>query len=556
MIQELHSPETPVRSPRPTPDYQDPPIYEPTPLVWRFFIFAAVVFLVCLTYSLGASIGPRSQALYGAVAIFGAVAMFSTNLNAVNWRTIFWGIVLQVVVAAFVTFPLYLPDWTGVPYGYQPGHALFSTVGTMFHGFADYAGQAGEFVFGSLATRQNPIFVITVVPTIVFVSSFFALVHYLGILPFLVRHISRFMSYCMGTSGAETLSSVANVFMGQAEAPLIVKPYIARMTQSELLALMVGGMATISGALMVAYVTQFKANAVDLLTTSLMAAPASLYLAKLMYPETENPETLGVIKTVPDKVHRNALDALTAGASDGMALAINVIAMLIAFIAVIAMVDALLKMIPFRADGLREWLGDAPHNWDLAKRYCITFFVYFLAVLSIRYPFRWGMRRLGQDHYLEAWKRAPWQIWIVPIVLGYLLFMGLTDLAMRQADGEISLQVIFSKLFHPLAMMMGVSREDAAEAANLLGLKLVGNEFLAFQEMAKNTTLSDRSRLLMNFALTGFANFASVGITIGGISAMAPQRRPELARLGIRALYVGFLTTILNAAIVGIFRAV
>jgi CNT family concentrative nucleoside transporter len=545
-----------------------PRSFEPTPLAWRLWIGTTVAFLVFMIYTVGRGIGnsPRFQAIYGAMAIIGTVALFSRNLNAVNWRTIAWGILLQVFIGAFVTFELYLPSETGVPQGYQPGHELFKGVSEMFRAFAVHSARGAEFIFNDLANKELPIyknqsvpFFIAVIPTLIVVAAFFTLMFYFGIVQFIVKHIARGMSYMMGTSGAETLSAVSNVFMGQTEAPLIVKPYIAGMTRSELLSLMVGGMATVSGAIMVVYVTQFNRDAVDLLFTSLMAAPCGLYLSKLMLPETETPETLGVVKSMPDKEHRNALDAIAGGASDGLYQGLNICGMLIAFLALTYIADGLLKMIPYNVDGLRGWLGDGYEisRLELMKRYVITLFVYFCACMMLRYPVRWILRKLGQEKAWETWKKAPLKLWVVFALLGYLLFLGLTDLIMRRPVGELSLQVIFSKLFHPLALMMGTSWEDAGKVAHLLGTKLVFTEFLAFQELNRMAAdLQPRSEILSNFALTGFANFASVGIQIAGISAMAPSRRPDLAKLGIMALFIGFLTTVLNAAIIGIFKSV
>jgi concentrative nucleoside transporter, CNT family len=284
----------------------------------------------------------------------------------------------------------------------------------------------------------------------------------------------------MGTSGAETLSVTANVFLGQTEAPLIVKPFIPRMTRSELLALMIGGMAHISGALMAVYIGM-GASAVAILATSVMAAPASLYIAKILVPETERPETLGDVKPSSEKEHANVIDAAAAGASQGMQLAINIAAMLIAFIAFIAM-----------------------FNFILGK-------------------------------------------------IGPQINMP-----------ELSLEWIFSKVFAPVAFLCGVTPDDCPRFGELLGKKLVLNEFVAFKDLADNNVVMEngefagvkgmemRTYRLACFALTGFANFASIGIQLGGIGAMAPNRRSDLARLGLRALLGGFLATLINASIAGI----
>ncbi len=270
------------------------------------------------------------------------------------------------------------------------------------------------------------------------------------------------MQSAMRTSGAETLSAAANVFMGQTEAPIIVKPYVPAMTQSELLAMMVGGMATISGGVMAVYIS-LGADPVAILTTSVMAAPCGLYLSKILYPEVEEPATRGDVKIAVEQTHTNVIDAASAGASDGTMLAINVAAMLIAFMAFIAMIDYLLAL----------------------------------------------------------------------------------------ANPSLSLSRIFGWLFSPVAVLMGVPSNEVGMIGDLLGTKLVANEFVAYVKLTGEyrDALSPRSYTLATYALTGFANFASIGIQLGGIGGMAPSRRGDLARLGSRALLAGFIATLINAAI-------
>jgi CNT family concentrative nucleoside transporter len=294
------------------------------------------------------------------------------------------------------------------------------------------------------------------------------LYHY-GVLQQIVRLMARVMVHLMGTSGAETLSVSANVFMGQTEAPLIVKPYVPRMTNSELFALMVSGFAHISGGMMVVYIN-YGADPVAVLTTCIMACPGSLYLSKLFMPELGMPVTAGTLQTQEEKSpHVNGIDAATTGTTDGLRLALNVAAMLIVFIAFVAMFDAI--------------LGAAVKDLSLAK--------------------------------------------------------------------------LFGWIFSPAAFLMGVEPNDVPHVASLLGAKLSINEHYAYLVMkgwkATPDFMTERSYKLAAFALTGFANFASVGIQIGGIGAIAPSRRHDLARLGLRALFVGFVATLLNAAIAGVF---
>jgi CNT family concentrative nucleoside transporter len=316
------------------------------------------------------------------------------------------------------------------------------------------------------------VFAFTALPTIIFVSSFFTVLYHFGILQLVVKVFAIGMRFLMGTSGAETLSAVANVFMGQTEAPLIVKPYVEKMTESELLALMVGGMATISGGVMAVYI-QMGADPIGILATSVMAAPCGLYLSKLLLPEMGKPVTLGTGGEEEGKSpHRNVIDAASAGASDGLSLALNIAAMLIAFLALLAMIDAAV-----------QWLS----------------------------------LRLGFE----------------------------TAVGLRQ---------IFGGLFGPVAYLMGVERADLWAVGDLLGTKLVANEFVAYVKLTGEykDVVSERSLKLATFALTGFANFASIGIQLGGIGAMAPSRRADLARLGGVALFAGFLATLMNAALAAV----
>ena len=401
----------------------------------------------------------------GIICFIAIVASFSTNLRAVNWRTVFWGMGLQVVLALFILkFEVN---------GWRPGYEFFAAASAGVKRFLEFTNAGSRFVFGGLADPEvmskvfpgGFVFAFVGLPTIIFVSAFFTLLYYFGVLQLIVRLMAKIMMRLMQTSGAETLSAAANVFMGQTEAPIIVKPYVPRMTQSELLAMMVGGLATISGGVMAVYIS-LGADAVAILTTSVMAAPAGLYLAKLLMPETEVPETLGEAKVSVEKTHANAVDALAAGASDGTMLAINVAAMLIAFLAFLAMVDFLLG----------------------------------------------------------------------------LAIPGLT------------LSSIFARVFAPLAILMGVPMADVPAVADLLGTKLVANEFVAYVKLTTEyrTVISPESFSLATYALTGFANFGSIGILLGGIGAMAPSRRGDLARLGGKALIAGFLATMINAAIASI----
>jgi CNT family concentrative nucleoside transporter len=424
----------------------------------------AVVALGTASWLLGQAVGARGQAAAGALCFIAIVAACSPDLSRVNWRTVLWGIGLQLGLALLI-----LRFQIGET---RPGYEFFAAVARGVGRFLEFTNAGSTFVFGVLTNQTKMaeifgpdngfVFAFTALPTIIFISSFFTVLYYFGVLQFVVRIMARAMMYLMRTSGAETLAATANVFMGQTEAPIIVKPFVPRMTQSELLAMMVGGMATISGGVMAVYIA-LGADAIAILTTSVMAAPCGLYLSKLLLPETDQPETTGRAPVNVEKLHANVIDAAASGASDGLNLAVNVAAMLIAFLAFIALFDFLLG-------SLRE---------------------------------------------------------------------GLT------------LARVFAVLFAPVAFLMGVPAADVGPMADLLGTKLVANEFVAFVKLTGEYegVLSERSYVLATYALTGFANIASIGIQLGGIGGMAPTRRGDLARLGGRALLAGFVATLINACV-------
>ena len=476
-------------TPEPTPSTPTEPVsipqpvrsYPPMPLWWRGAILVGVLACTGLAYLLGGTAGPKSQAAFGIVAFLGIVAMFSKNLRAVNWKTFAWGIALQFVLALLVTKVDFVRQG-------------FEWVGEGIKVLIACSDKGAEFVFGDLAKANGPvtepfgaalggpgvitagerqlgankfIFAFKALPPIIFVSAFFSVLYYFGVLQFLVKIFAKVMMYFLGTSGAETLSVSANVFMGQTEAPLIVKPFVPRMTESELLTLMASGMAHISGGMMAVYIS-YGADPASILCTCVMACPASLYLSKLLLPELANPVTSGDATIKVEQTAVNPIDAAASGVKDGLFLALNVAAMLIGFIAFIALFDAIIGKI---------WQG-------------------------------------------------------------------------------MSLNILFGHAFSPVAYLMGVPIEETNTVGQLLGTKLAANEHVAYlnlKEMqAGANPLSERSKKLAVYALTGFANFASIGIQLGGIGAMAPERRKDLAKLGLRALFVGFLVTLVNAAIAGL----
>jgi concentrative nucleoside transporter, CNT family len=445
-----------------------------TPVSWRVGIALAIVGLTVTTYTIAGNLDPRFQSALGVIAFLLVAFLFSSNLRAINWRVVGVGLLIQLLLALSIR---YIPQ---VKMG-------FELIGDFISKCLTFAETPAKILFGNVWPPNQPPLALIVLPTVIFVATVFSILFYLRILQGIVWVLAKLMVLAMGkkgASGAETLSAVANVFMGQTEAPLIVAPYVSKMTRSELLAIMIGGMATIAGGVMAIYI-KMGADAVAILATSVMAAPCGLYVAKILLPETEEPATRGKLSTDTKNEFSNVLEAAAAGASEGMKLAINIIAMLIAFLALIIMAD------------------------------------YFLAQFCV--------------HILQMEATQAW-----------------------------TLKGIFGQLFSPVAVLMGVSPNDAPQVGQLLGIKLVGNEFLAFEEMTKSmkpgtdTGISTRSYTLATYALTGFANVGSIGIQLGGIGSLpqdpAEQKslRAKLAKLGPKALLGGFLATLINAAIAGV----
>jgi CNT family concentrative nucleoside transporter len=459
----------------------------PVPWTWRVGIAAGILAMAAAAWAFQSAVGLRGQALAGVFCFFGVVALFSSNLRRVNWRTIGWGLGLQLILALLVLKGAVEID--GRTYSVR---GAIEHVGTVFKAFIGFSDRGAEFVFGNLSHPDHLAkvfgadflfpFVFKALPPILFVSAFFTMLYHYGVVQKCVRIMARIMVYLMQTSGAETLSVSANVFMGQTEAPLIVRPYVPRMTNSELFALMTSGFAHISGAMMFVYIN-YGADPTAVLTTCVMSCPCGLYLAKLYLPETGSPETGGRLHSDAEKSpYVNGIDAIAAGTTDGLRLALNVAAMLIVFIAFVAMFDALLGSIK----PLLLWLGTP-------------------------------------QRILSDW------------------------------PDDLSLRRVLGWLFSPVAFLIGIEPADVETVGSLLGAKLSVNEHFAYLQFkslrdASPEFMSGRSQILTAYALTGFANFASVG----GIGAIAPERHGDLARLGGQALFVGFVATLLNAAIVGV----
>jgi CNT family concentrative nucleoside transporter len=403
----------------------------------------------------------RFTGLLGLLLILAAAWLCSTHKRAIKLRLIGWGLGLQFALALLVL---------KTDFG-----KIFQAIGAGVNAMLGYTEAGASFVFGdALGKGSGPygvIFAFQVLPIVIFIASFFAILYYLGVMQWIVRAMAVGMQRVMGVSGAESLNVAASIFMGQTEAPLTIRPFIAGLTESELFTIMTSGMAHVSGAVMAAYVKIAGVQIQHLLTAVIMTAPATIMLSKIFVPETEKPVTAGRVEVKIEKTAVNVIDAAAQGAGDGLHLALNIAAMLIAFLALIAMVN-----------GILGGLHGLPH-------------------------------------------------------MGWL---------------PQSLEKIFGVVFAPVAWIMGVPWKDAGAIGDLLGTRLVLNEFVAFLKLGPmKSSLDPRSFVIATYALCGFANFSSIAIQIGGIGALAPSRKSDLARLGLRAVAAGSMANFMSACIAG-----
>ncbi|MGZ4809559.1 MAG: NupC/NupG family nucleoside CNT transporter [Thermoanaerobaculia bacterium] len=461
----------------------------------------------------------RFSALIGFIQILAIAYALSNNKHAIRWKTVMWGLILQILtavavlkgsqisalfgwpgsqlVASFIFIALAviayfvaraLPEasrrylWYGfgviaavLMLAYNLLKYLFENMKEVVNKLIAYTQEGSKFVFGSVGDPANKtvgfVFATQVLPTIIFIASIFAVLYYIGIMPIVVKFFAKMMSRFMGVSGAESTSVAASIFMGQTEAPLTIRPFLPEMTMSELMTVMTAGMAHISGGIMAAYVLVAKVDVIHLLTAVIMTAPGAIMMAKIIVPEVDHPKTGGDVEVVVPKQDVNIIDAAGRGAIEGLHLSLNVAGMLIAFIALVALVN--------------------------------------------------GM--FGAVHNYWAWFPAS-----LDLVLGYV--------------------------FRPIAWAMGVTWKDSITVGNLLGTRMVLNEFVAFAKLGEpgvGSSLSPRSFVIVTYALCGFANFSSIAIQIGGIGSLAPSRRGDLARLGMRAMFAGTLANFLTATIAG-----
>jgi len=420
----------------------------------------------------------RFSGSLGVALILGLAFLASNNRKAINYRLVISGLLLQLGIALLV---LKVPPVT----------RFFQWLGKGMGHIEEFARAGAAFVYGGIITQQPDgttanywgggfVFAFNVTATIILVCVLVAILYHVGVMQRVVSVIAKGMNWVMRVSGAEALSNVASAFVGQVEAQVMIRPYLAGMTKSELLASMSGSLACIAGGILIVYVNMGKSAGMDLapflLTASLMAAPGALVISKIVFPETEESQTMGNVKLEVKSNYTNLVDAIGHGAGDGFKIAMNVIAMLIGFIALIAMI-----------------------NWIIA------YFIHF---------------------YNPAFG----------------------------ADGTTALNWFFGKLFYPLAWAMGVPGADVNNVATLLGQKLTINEFVAFKSLTDKTIpiVTEKGLLIVSFAICGFANFSSVGMQIGGIGELAPGRRADLAKLGLKALFCGTLASYLSATIAGI----
>jgi CNT family concentrative nucleoside transporter len=435
--------------------------------------------------------------ILGMLGLIGIAWLFSNNKRKVNWSLVSRGLALQVGLGIFIIkgsdmgeffAPLGWPKW------------IFSQVSSFFVLLLGYTTEGARFIFGDLALSpgmegsMGSFFAFQVLPTIVFFASITTILYHYGILQKIVAVMAKGMRKLMGVSGAESLSVTGNIFVGQTESPLLIKPFIEGMTRSELLAVMTGGMATIAGGIMAVYIqmlgdTYAMVNDVSiefarqlfaeqLLGASIMAAPGALVIAKIFYPEVDTPETMGDIDAQVERPDENGIDAAASGATEGLKLALNVGAMLLAFIAIIAMINSFLS-----------WFGEA------------------------------------------------------------------TTLTTLIPSGSFTLETLLGWVFAPITFLIGVPMQDVLATGSLMGIKIVSTEFIAYLnllELIEQQAIEPKSIAMATFALCGFANFASIAIQIGGIGGLAPGRKAELAEFGIKAVIAGSIVNLMNAAIAGI----
>jgi CNT family concentrative nucleoside transporter len=415
----------------------------------------------------------RFTGLLGLIVFLGLSYAFSTNRRAIKWRTVAWGLGLQILFAFLV-----------IKWG--TGQTILHSISTVITSLLGHAADGSSLVFGHIGTPGDPLATLAfaVLPTIIFVSAFFAVMYHIGVMQQVIRAVAWIMQRTMGTSGAESTNVAASIFMGQTEAPLTIRPFLAGATRSELMVIMTSGMAHVSGGIMAAYIS-FGINAQDLLSAVIMTAPGTILVAKMLVPETEVPATAGTVNMPREEVHEkdNLIGAIARGTIDGGQLAFNVAIMLISFVALVGLANAIM-------------LGIS--------------------------NFAWGIHLPGTDHGIPF---------------------------------PHSLNAILGVVGAPVAWLIGIPWHEAKVIGNLLGTRTMINEFVAFTQLgAIKSTLSPRTFSIATFALCGFANVGSIGMQIGGIGALVPNRRNDLAQLGLRAMLAGTMANLMSASIVSMLK--
>lgn len=528
----------------------------------------------------------RLMSIFGIFGFIGIAWLMSNNRKRVLWKLVAVGTGLQLIFAMFIL-------WTPI------GKAIFSGLNSAITVLLNFTNAGTSFLFASYISGSiesaNINTAMSILPPIIFFSSLMTILYHLGIMQLMVKSMAVFMVKIMGTSGSESLSAVSNIFVGQTEAPLVVKPYVARMTNSELFAIMTGGFATVAGGVMASYVAMlqpfFPDIAGHLIAASVMSAPATLVVAKIMFPETEVSETMGSTNLSKDSPDANVIDAAARGASEGMQLAINVAAMLIAFIALIAMINFFLGF-PSRAlnasayhhvsgylvssGGSVDPSCNSPYSSSNTIQCTHSSLVSIAERNGVPLTPELSVLAAGQSEQIA-------QVDAIYEKVSVLVLAPLTGSAMlndcqnghnisacaaiiaKTQDSSwtpslqkkplwplLSLELIFGYLFFPIAFLMGIPLSDCFLVGQLLGEKMAINEFVAYLHLSNILEqLSYRSIVISTYALCGFANFGSIAIQIGGIGAMAPNRRSDLAKLGVKAMLAGTIAAFMTATIAG-----
>ena len=468
------------------------------------------------------------RGILGISVLLGILYIFSANRKAIDWKLVIMALVMQIGLGLAI-----------LKIGFVRG--VFELISGGFIKLLNFTEQGSNFMFGGLLDVSNVgyVFACQVLPTIIFFSAFSSILYYFGILQRVIYYMALGMSKVMRLSGAESIAAAANVFIGQTEAPLVIKPYLDKMTKSEMLCLMVGGMATIAGGVLAAYIGFLGGEdaaarqefATHLLTASIMSAPAAILAAKILYPETEEVDTN--LEVPRSSIGSNLLEAISNGTTDGLKLAVNVGAMLIVFIALMAMLNAMCS------GTIGAWIGwgiDDSWSWFASDPNVDT---------AIGEYVRWNVEQKQWILFGNAGE-------IGPIDVSRISLNMLVDQSTEGRFANFNIEYILGVIMAPIAWILGTPTDDILIIGQLLGKKTILNEFVAYADIPSvSGFISQKSKIIATYALCGFANFASIGIQLGGIGAIAPNRKTVLAEFGIKALIGGTIACFLTATIAG-----